>query len=85
MSTATLQRYRLEDIADLQSDVAAMPTKRDQVTHLSEQYPHMSWSFLSKNVGALLALDPEQFLRVLQHSDPTGETAARRADMAVAS
>lgn len=72
-------RYRIEDVEDLQTDIAALPTKWDRVTHFVEHFG-LPANFVAKKVDALLHMDPEQLVKVLMHADPTGETAARNVD-----
>lgn len=77
--------YTLEDVAEFQEDARRCPSKLDAVAHFAEHYDHLTPRFLSRHLETLMALDPEQLVSLIGYPDPTGETAARRADMAVES
>ena len=53
-------------------------SKRDAVAHLHQLLPHRSERWYSRNLDALVRLDPDHFWRAL-HADPTGEAAVRNA------
>lgn len=69
-------RYRIEDVEELQSDIAALPTKWDRVAHFVEHFD-IPANFVHKKIDHLLHMDPEQLIQVLMHGDPTGERACR--------
>ena len=54
-------------------------SKRDAVDHLADIFPHRTRTWHHRNFGALMALDPDRFWR-LMHPDPTGDTAAHNID-----
>ena len=69
----------LADVQDLQAAVRKRPSKRDAVDHLAEHYPHCAREFLRRNLAHLLAIDPEQLIKVIGYPDPTGEHATNLA------
>lgn len=77
--------YTLEDIAEFQEDALRCPSKLDAVNHFAEHYDHLTPRFLSRHLETLMSLDPEQLVSLIGYPDPTGERAARRADLAVMS
>ena len=71
-----MRRYTIEDVADIQSDALAQPSKLDAVSHLAEHFEHLSPHWIARHLRMLTTLDPIQLVEAL-HPDPTGEQAVR--------
>ena len=66
------------DYGLLQSAVATM-TKRDAVEHMAFLFPHRTRRWFSRHFAALMTMTPDDFGRILQYADPTGDAAVARA------
>lgn len=66
------------DYGLLQAAVADMG-KREAVEHLAFLFPHRTPRWFSRNFADLMSLTPEDFGRLIQYADPTGDTAVARA------
>lgn len=67
-----------QDYGLLQDAVRSL-TKRDAVEHIATLFPHLSTWWVRRHFAALMAMSPDDFGRVLQYADPTGDTAVTNA------
>lgn len=52
-------------------------SKKDAVEHLHGLFPHLTPSWLGRNLVHLQGMDPDGLASVLAYSDPTGSRAVR--------
>lgn len=76
MTDTALPRYTLEDVEDFLADLDDLPHDQARRAHLVEHYPHIPANFWKRvTPSTVLAMDPEQLVRVIGHPDPVGEQA----------
>lgn len=70
-------RYRIDDVRELQEDLARMDSDLFRRAHLVQEYPHIPTNFWKNRLTPtqLMGMDPELALRTLLYADPTGERA----------
>ena len=54
-------------------------TKKDAVEHIAALFPHLSVWWVRRHFAALMTMTPDDFGRILQYADPTGDAAVARA------
>ena len=54
-------------------------TKKDAVEHITALFPHLSVWWVRRHFAALMTMSPDDFGRILQYADPTGDAAVARA------
>lgn len=72
-------RYSIDDVQDLQEDLARLDSDVYRRAHLVQEYPHIPTNFWKNRLTPtqLIQMDPELVMRTLLHMDPTGEEAVR--------
>lgn len=65
----------LEHVEDFLYDLHDQPSGLARELFLLEHYSHLSRGFVNRHLGALMLMEPHQFVAVLGYPDITGEKA----------
>lgn len=64
----------MQDYALLQEALTNM-SKKEAIEHLQDLFPHLTTSWIRRNLAHLMNLDPDGFHELLVHNDPTARKA----------
>lgn len=81
-----MQDYALFEEAVSRRDYAALQesirhlSKKDALDHLENLFPHKARKWFERNLGFIMALDPEHLGELLDYNDPTPRKAIRNVE-----
>lgn len=64
----------MQDYALLQEALAYL-SKKEAITHLRSLFPHLTTSWIGRNLTHLMNLDPDGFHELVVYNDPTARKA----------